>query len=207
MASERYYARSPFQVGLLSFCTFGIYVLWWSYYTRRSASALLDEPDHPFWMSAALLVPLFDLWVWYQLLEKTKRLALRARERVSIGPIVAGILWLGFIVCSRLPEPMGAVAFLSFVCLAYVQTFVTRAEFVLSDYTVTPQKFTLTENLVCIIGGGMKLAVFLGLLFDAHASNLALSPYWPFFVSIEATAVAALAVIYWKSRTLLNTLS
>jgi hypothetical protein len=158
-------------------------------------------------MSAGLLLPLFNLWAWFQLLEKTKRLVLRARERVSIGPIVAGILWLGFIVCSRLPEPMGALSFLSFTCLAYTQTFVTRAEFVLSDYTVTPQKFTMPENLIVIIGGGMKLAVFLGLLFDAHASNLALSPYWPFFVAIEAAALAVLAFIYWKSRTLLKGLS
>jgi hypothetical protein len=169
---------------------------------------LLDEShDDPFWMSAGLLLPLFNLWSWYDLLGKTKALALRARERVSIGTFVAGILWLAFWVFSRLPEPFGAVAFFSFVCLAYLQTFVTRAEFVLSDYVVTPRNFTRTENLVVIVGGGLKLTVFLGLLFDAHASRLALSPYWPFIVGIEATAVAALAFIYWKSRTLLKGLA
>jgi hypothetical protein len=199
-----YYARSPFQVGLLSFCTFGIYVLWWSYYTRRSAAALLDEPDRPFWMSAALLVPLFNFWVWYDLLEKTRRLGLRARERVSIGLLVAGIAWIAFLVCSRLPEPVGTLSLLSFTCLAYAQTFVTRAEFVLSDYIVTPQKFTPIEILVIIVGGGFKLAVFLGLLFDARASRLALSPYWPFIVGVEAVVLAALAFTYLRSRTVLE---
>jgi hypothetical protein len=199
-----YYARSPFQVGLLSFCTFGIYVLCWSYYTRRSAAALLDEPDRPFWMSAALLVPLFNFWVWYDLLEKTKRLGLRARERVSAGLLVAGIAWIAFLVCSRLPEPVGALSLLSFTCLAYAQTFVTRAEFVLSDYTIVPRKFTSIEILVIIVGGGFKLAVFLGLLFDERASRLALSPYWPFIVGIEGAVLAALAFMYLKSRTALE---
>jgi hypothetical protein len=199
-----YYARSPFQVGLLSFCTFGIYVLWWSYYTRRSAAALLDEPDHPFWMSAALFVPLFNLWVWYDLLERTRGLALRAGERVSGGLLVAGIAWIAFWICSRLPQPLGALSFLSFACLAYAQSFVTRAEFVLSDYTVTPGRFTGVETLVVIVGGGFKLAVFLGLLFDQHASSLVLSRYWPFIVGVEALALAVLAFTYLKSRTALE---
>jgi hypothetical protein len=118
--------------------------------------------------------------------------------------LVAGIAWIAFWICSRLPQPVGALSLLSFTCLAYAQTFVTRAEFALSDYTVTPRRFTWIEILVIIVGGGFKLAVFLGLLFDEHASSLALSPYWPFIVGIEALALAALGFAYLRSRTVLE---
>lgn len=197
-----YYARSPFQVGLLSFCTLGIYVFWWSFYTRRSAAALLEQPENAFWMSAALLVPLFNLWVFYDLLEKVKVLGLRARLHISGGLLVAGLAWLALAVCSRLPAPAYALSLLSFLCLAYLQTFVTRAEFVLSDRTITPKAFGWVEILVIVIGGAFKVFVFAGMLIDPNARGLHLSPYWPFVAIVEALAIAGLVVTYLKSRSL-----
>jgi hypothetical protein len=195
-----YYARSPFQVALLSFCTLGVYILWWSYHTRRSTATLLDQPDNPFWMSAALVVPFFNLWVLYDLLEKLKVLGLRARLHVSIGLFVAGLLWLALALFGRLPAALGAPSLLSFLPLAYMQTFVTRSEFVLSDRTISPKRFTRLEVLVVVLGSVLNLFVFVGMLTEQHAGTVRWSPYWPFVATIEALALAGLVFAYLKGR-------
>jgi hypothetical protein len=201
---RQYYRRSPFQVGLLSFCTLGVYVFWWVYYTRRTYAALVEETESPVWMSLALLVPFLNLFAFYDTFQKVKTLAERARVPVSPWLIVACLAWLACAILGRFPAPIGVLEFFSFLFIAYAQTYVTRAEFVLSGYHAHPVRFSWIEIVVVALGGVFKALIFIGLLADPEAKVFRLSPYWPFITCTEAAVLALLAHTYFKSRTILE---
>jgi len=61
------YRRSVFQIAVLMFATLGFYVFVWSFFTRRTCAAILERPDQPLWKSVALIVPLFNFFMMFDL--------------------------------------------------------------------------------------------------------------------------------------------
>src|SRR5665213_2634069 len=147
------YKRSALQVGLLTFATLGLYLFVWSFFTLRSAKALLeDESEQPVWWSLGLVLPLFNLFAIFRLFDRVKTLALRAQLTVPSALGALGLVWIALGIAGRFsPVTISSLSLLAFLPVAYSQLFVERAELVLSDYASVPKRFSWIEIVVLVL--------------------------------------------------------
>jgi hypothetical protein len=66
------YRRSAFQVALLMFATWGLYVFAWAFFARRASAAILEREDQPIWKTVALVVPLFNFFLMFELGKRSR---------------------------------------------------------------------------------------------------------------------------------------
>jgi hypothetical protein len=197
------YRRSAFQVALLMFVTGGIYIFWWSFHVRRWCSGVLEKPDQPLWKSIALIVPIFNLFLLYDL-----GLIIRTVARRQDPSASTALPWLGvsaFFIAAlwRLPDPFWFVSLLAFVPIAIMQLALVKAEFSLAAFEALPTKFHWVEWIVIVLGGLMWLLAVAGTSLMPDDAGKIAQPAW--FSGAVSGAAAALVVIFGiLSRRLTN---
>jgi hypothetical protein len=80
------FRRSALQVSLLMVATSGLYVFVWAFWTRRWCASVLERNDQPLWKTIALVIPIFNFFLLYDLgsmIEGTVSRANLARPRMS----------------------------------------------------------------------------------------------------------------------------
>lgn len=157
------YARSPLQVALLFFVTLGLYVLWWSYRVRRSCAALLEEPDSPGWKSAGLIVPLLNLYLFFDLFEKIKVTSMRAGLQPPPALAAYGIIGLfAFAVFGMLPLPYASLAMLYCLPFAIAHIYLMQAQKAMAGEKAAARRFGAIEIALLVLGGLFRVFIMIG---------------------------------------------
>ncbi len=191
------YRRSAFQVALLFFATGGIYIFVWAFYVRRWCAGTLERPDQPLWKSIALIIPIFNLFLLFDLGQLIKGVAWRANlprtalplPWLGIVAVVIGALW-------RLPDPYWLLCLFDFVPFALLQLVFVRSEIAVAGTAATPTKFHWIEWIVIVLGSVLwALAAVTTLLPDANG----VAPPLPWFGPAVFAAVVVVLFIIRRS--------
>jgi hypothetical protein len=184
------YRRSGFQVALLLFVTFGLYVFVWAFQTRRWCSATLQRQDQPLWKSIALIVPIFNLALLFELGQSIKSVAARselAKTKLALGwltilSFVIGALW-------RLPDPYWFLTAFDFVPLAVIQLVFVRAEIALDGPAAAPTRFHWVEWIFIVLGSLVWVLAAAGSWVPDATGDLAPFPWLPAAILVCSAAV------------------
>jgi len=192
------YHRSSFQVALLMFLTVGLYVFWWSYRVRRSAAALLGERDAAGWRSVCLIVPVVNLFLISEVVERIKVSAIRMGLKPPQAlPAWAVLGMVGFMLSTRLPAPYSALAMLSFVPFALAHQYLERAELFATRGKAIARNFSIGEIFVIILGLGVRAFVMLAYSVD---QNLKLYANAWLGWAVLVVVIAALVFFYHRGH-------
>jgi len=184
------YRRSAFQVSLLSVATGGLYVFWWAFWARRWSSATLEREDQPLWKTIALIVPIFNLFLIFEIGQRIEGAAWRAN--LSAGSKPLGLLGLAYFVISvmwRLPDPYWLICLLSFIPLGILQLVLVRAAVVLQGPAAAPTRFHWVEWVVIVLGCVLWVLAFLASVLPNPDGTSSPAPWFPALVAV-ATVVA-----------------
>ncbi|MDQ6925851.1 MAG: DUF4234 domain-containing protein [Candidatus Eremiobacteraeota bacterium] len=194
------YRRSAFQVALLMFVTFGLYVFVWGYFIRRACADLLEQEDQPVWKSVALIVPIFNFFLMFDLGKKIQGVQWRADPRRVDGSLPwVGVSVFAFNVLGRLKGVVSNLGLLSFVPIALMQQKFSRAQIALLGEAASPTRFHWAEWIVLVLGGAFWLLSSFG--YVVSISDWTIAPReiaW--FLGCSALAVAVLARFGFTSR-------
>ncbi len=195
------YRRSTFQVALLMFATFGLYVFVWAFYIRRACAALLEQEDQPLWKSIALIVPLFNLFLMFDLGKKIQGVGWRADPKHED----ASLPWLGvsvffFNVAARLKADFAYVGLLGFVPIALMHQQFSRAQVALIGEAGTPTRLHWLEWIVIVLGGGFWSFVTFGYAKSVVAVGIAEPHERAWFFSCFGVAIVLLVLFAFFSR-------
>jgi hypothetical protein len=161
--------RTPLQVFVLTFATFGAYELYYLIRGRRLAQLRLDEKPDSYWLGLVLIVPLANLWYWFNSFGKLG-------DRVSatdIGPPEFWPLALGILVIDslwKLPDPWGWLCFSSPILLAIIHQSVARAERADAPGYVWPS-LTWVEWSIIVLGTILYALSVSGMMIDTDVTT------------------------------------
>lgn len=192
------YRRSTFQVALLTFATFGLYSFVWAYFIRRACAALLEQEDQPLWKSIALIVPLFNLFLLFDLGKKIQGVQWRADPKQEDPSLP----WLGvsvffFNVVARLRADYSFIGLLGFVPVALMQQQFSRAQVALLGEAGTPTRLHWLEWVAIVVGTAFwVIATWAYVSIDGEVA--AHSRVW--FFACMAACIALLIVFGFASR-------
>ncbi len=191
------YRRSAFQVALLTFATVGLYIFAWAFFTRRVCAAILEREDQPIWKTVALIVPIFNFFLLFELGKRIEGVAWRANP----SRIEPGLPWLGlslffFAVLGRIRAGFSALAFLDFVPVAFMQRSLSRSQIALLGTAALPTRFHWIEWIVLVLGAIFWILVMIGVTLPDQAEG----PYFgTWFYATLALAAAMFVVIRFVS--------
>jgi hypothetical protein len=191
----RPYQRSAFQVALLMFVTGGLYVFVWAFHVRRSCAALLERDDQPLWKSIALVIPIFNLFLMFDIGKMIEGVNWRADpERpqsnvlpwLGVASFIIGALW-------RLPNGFWMVSLLNFVPLSIMHVSFARGQLAASGEAALPTRLHWIEWIVVAVGCVFwTLAVIGVMLPDERGQRV---PFWWMSLIVTALAIGALTLI------------
>jgi hypothetical protein len=153
-----YFAVSLLKLSLMSFCTFGLYELWW-FYKNWSRIKQREESDiAPAWR--AIFAPLWCYACFARVRATAKSLNLQATfpaGQLALGWFITLNLW-------RLPDPYWFVSYLSFVWMLPVQIAANRINAISAPGHDPNRHFDGREIAITAIGGALVVLAFLGSL-------------------------------------------
>jgi hypothetical protein len=193
------YRRSAFQVGLLLFATFGIYVFWWAYWARRTCAAILERQDQPLWKTIALLIPIFNLFLLFDLGQMVQGV----KWRTDPSKRDEWLPWLGvsvffFNVAGRLSGVVSDLGTIGFLPIALVQRALSRAQIALYGEAAVPTGFHWLEWVVTVLGCLFWAVVMVGVAISGP-QEYTLDEKRSFFVAV-GLAVVILVWLWRASR-------
>ncbi len=182
------------------FVTMGLYVFVWAYFIRRACASLLEQEDQPLWKSIALIVPIFNFFLMFDLGKKIQGVQWRADPARVDGSLPwIGLSMFVFTVIGRLKTLASSLGVLNLVPIAVMQQKFVRAQIALVGDAGVPTRFHWLEWLVIVLGGG-----FLGLATVAWVAPVDPGTFEPgeraWFLSCVALAVAVIAFFGATSR-------
>lgn len=194
------YRRSAFQVALLMFLTLGLYIFVWAYFIRRTCASLLEQEDQPVWKSVALIVPIFNVFLLFDLGKKIQGVQWRAdRAHVDKALPWVGVSVFAFGVVGRLKWPVASFGMLSFVPIAQMQQQFTRAQIALLGDAARPSRFQWAERISIGLGSLTWTLVTSGYTYSIHTGEIArIEIAW--FLGCLALSVAVLICFAFTSR-------
>jgi len=184
----------------LLFLTLGLYVFAWAYFARRATAAILEREDQPIWKTVALIVPIFNFFLMFELGKRIEGVAWRANPSTS----ESSLPWLGlslfvFTVLGRLKGPYSWLSVLVFVPIAFLQRSLSRAQISLLGDAGLPTRLHWAEIVVIGLGFVWWVLIVIGVVFSVRDGEL--SPYVvPWFFGSLALAALMLAYIWVVSR-------
>ena len=194
------YRRSVFQVALLMVVTAGLYVFVWSYSIRKACASLLEQEDQPLWKSIALIVPIFNFFMMFEIGKKIQGVQWRADPARVDGSLPwLGISMFVFTVLGKLKSNTGYLGVFAFVPIALMQHRFLRAQIVLLGEAAVPARFHWLEWVAIVLGGAIWVFAIYGALVPAsgvpfdHGERA-----W--LLSCTAVTVAALVLLAVTSR-------
>jgi hypothetical protein len=148
------FRRSAFQGALLMFVTLGLYFFVWAYFIRRACASLLEQEDQPLWKSIALIVPIFNFFLMFDLGKKIQGVQWRADPARVDGSLPwIGLSMFVFTVIGRLKTLVSNLGVLNLVPIAVMQQKFVRAQIALLGDAGVPTRFHWLEWLVIVLGG------------------------------------------------------
>lgn len=168
----RPFRRSAGQTATLLLATGGLYIFFWSFFMRRACADLLEREDQPLWKSIALIVPIFNLFLLFDIGKRIEGVAWRA-EPEKPQPELA---WLGavtFIIqlLWRLPGMYFFLCLFAFVPPARMHVVFERAQAALVGEPARPTRLTWIEWVVIVIGFAFWLLALAGGTFVASTDD------------------------------------
>lgn len=154
-----YFAVSPFKLVVMSFCTLGLYEIYW-YYMNWGIIRRGERSE---------IVPIgraiFAYFFCYSLFKRIKDTAesQRISRSLAAGPLAVG--WIILNCLYRLPDPLWLVAFLGVFFLIPVQKTVNEINAITHPSHYPNRKFTGWNIAAVIFGGLVFVLAVIGTLF------------------------------------------
>jgi hypothetical protein len=194
------FRRSAFQVALLMFASAGLYVFVWAFFVRRACASLLEVQDQPLWKSVALIVPIFNFFLMFDLGKKIQGVQWRADPARVDGTLPwVGISMFAFTILGRVKEPFGDLGVLSFAPVALMHQRFSRAQIALLGDRATPNSFHWLEWIVLAVGGALWILAIYGALVTGVPGAMT-APERMWLLSSTALAAAVLVLFAVTSR-------
>ena len=163
------FRRSAFQVALLMFVTLGLYFFVWAYFMRRACASLLEQEDQPLWKSVALIVPILNFFLMFELGKKIEGVQWRADPARVDGSLPwIGLSMFAFTVFGRVNTPASSLGVLNLVPIAVMQQKFARAQIALLGDAGVPTGFHWLEWIAIVLGGAFWGLAVLGMVAPAH---------------------------------------
>ena len=189
-----------FQVALLIAATGGLYVLVWAYFVRRACASILEQEDQPLWKSVALIVPIFNFFLMFDLGKKIQGVQWRAGPARVDGSLPwAGIAFFAFLVLGKVQGNAAFLGVFNFVPIALMQHRFARAQIALRGEAAVPTGFHWLEWVV-IVGGGALWAFFLDVIVSPAWGPESAPGVRGWALACTAGTVAALGLLGAISR-------
>lgn len=204
-AAAPLYRRSPFQIALLLFVTGGLYLFYWAFKVRRWCEVTLEKPNQSTWKTIALVVPIFNLFLLFDLGMLVKGVAYRAGIAVGGAIAMLGVISFFVATCYRLPSPYWIISFADFIPLTALYFSFERAQLSVHGAAALPQKFVWLEWVLIVFFGTILLLVLVGL--GLPQENGERIPHFAFAYVALAFMVAALVYVKVQSDKLLGGVS
>jgi hypothetical protein len=194
------YRRSAFQIAVLLFVTGGLYVFVWAFYVRRSCAELLERDDQSLWKSIALIVPIFNFFLMFDLGKMIEGVSWRAApERpqsnalpwLGVSSFLIGILW-------RLPNGFWTLSLLDFIPLALMHLAFERAQLSLAGESARPTRFKWPEWIVLVLGTVFWVLALVGISMPDDAGDQ--TPYWWVGYVVAIIAIGTFVAIRLTER-------
>jgi len=187
-AIEYGFHRTPFQVVLLDFVTFGVYTFFWWGYCKRLSERRLGMRISSRWTYLLLFVPLLNLFVFF---EGFSLIGSRPRESgvfpsvpfslTAVPLVIVSLLW-------RLPDPYWMVSIMSSIFLGAMHVDFNRAEMI--DYPkLRRPRLSIWEWVMVVLGGGVVILSFIGTQVDVR-------PEASYFIPLLAVVVVVTLILY-----------
>lgn len=142
------------------FASFGLYVFAWSYFVRRACAAILEQDDQPVWKTVALIIPIFNLFLMFELGKKIQGVQWRADpSRSDDWPPWLGTSFFFFGILGRLKGPQAMLGLLAFTPIAAMQRRLSRAQIALLGDAAVPTRLRWFEWVIVVLGCGFWVAV------------------------------------------------
>jgi hypothetical protein len=188
--------RTPFQILILTYATFGLYGLYWLIRGRRFAELRLGDQITSYWWYLFWLIPFVALVSGITSASQIERRVVitdATRPLLPFG-IIAFTYFVGMALW-RLPDPYWIVSIIiPPILIASMHVALAKAE--AADNPAFPrQKFTVWEWVITILGGAVLILGLWGLLFD-----LTNQVQITFMIASIITIVTALGVFGALSR-------
>jgi hypothetical protein len=189
--APRPYQRTPFQVAVLTFLTFGFYAFYWLTRTVRQAARILEREPPPWWHAFGMAVPILNLLVCYQWFG----IIAWAIRRSGLEPSVPYGFFIPVpliltVIGNKAPNPWFFLAVFFFVPFAVIAYDMIRAEMILQGSTFPRPQLNVIEIVLIIFGLITQALAVAGALLDESANPATL----PGIVSILVGVVILLAI-------------
>jgi hypothetical protein len=182
--------RTPFQILILTYATFGLYGLYWLIRGRRFAELRLGEQITSYWWYLFWLIPIVAFVSGIMSASKIERRVAITNVTRPLLPfgITAFMYFIGMALW-RLPDPYWIVSIvIPPILIASMHVTLAKAE-AADNPGFLRQKFTVWEWIITILGGAVFILGFWGLFLDL-TSQVQIS----FMIASIITIVAASAV-------------
>ena len=194
------FRRSMFQVALLMAASGGLYVLVWAYFVRRACAAVLEQEDQPLWKSVALIVPIFNFFLMFDLGKKIQGVQWRADpSRVDGSLPWVGIVFFVFLILGKVDGNAAFLGVFNFVPIALMHHRFSRAQVALLGESAVPTRFHWLEWVVTVAGGGLW-AFFLYVIVSPAWGPESAPGVRAWSVACTAATIAILALLAVVSR-------
>lgn len=190
LSPDQRYMATPFQFGLLSVASLGVYGFYWLFKLRRVVDDASGKPIAPWYWWLGLLVPFLNLFLYFGLLNDLEvKVASSGRRPPTLWLVglCAGLLNLTW----RLPGAWALITILSFIPLMIVQANALAWQRHLYTAPSRAHRFRWWEWLIIVIGGIFQILVLLGSLVPHEGST----PADPWVVG--GLAGITLATLLW----------
>lgn len=141
--------------------TFGLYEIFWFYKNWQLFKAKTGDDISPFWRTV------FRVFFFYELLDKIQEKACSRGVRADFSPFLLTVVWIGLVVCSRLPDPYWLVCFFSVMIHLQVQETVNELNSVVAPNHNPNNRFSVWNIVTIAVGGSLILLALVGILMPA----------------------------------------
>lgn len=181
------------------FLTGGLYIFVWAYFMRRACAAILEQDDQPIWKSVALLVPIFNFFLMFDLGKKIQGVEWRADpSRVNGSLPWLGVSVFGFHVLGGLSGGYSYLGYLNFLPITWMHRQFSRAQIALLGASAAPTRLRWPEWGALVIGGVLWID---GTVTVLTRKNEAIAAgYRSWFLGALILSVALLALSFVASR-------
>jgi hypothetical protein len=141
--------------------TFGLYEIFWFYKNWQLFKAATGEDISPFWRAV------FRVFFLYSLFKEIQDKAQSRGVHADFSPFLLTVVWIGLMVCSRLPDPYGLVCLFSVIVLLPVQWTVNELNSVVAPNHNPNDRFSVWNIAAIVVGGSLIVLAIVGTLMPA----------------------------------------
>jgi hypothetical protein len=141
--------------------TFGLYEVFWFYKNWQLFKAATGDDISPFWRTV------FRVFFFYELLDEIQEKAQSRGVHADFSPFLLSVVWIGVMVCTRLPDPYWLVGLFSVIVLLPVQETVNELNSLAAPNHNPNDQFSVWNIAAIAVGGSLTLLAIVGTLMPA----------------------------------------